>query len=147
MFYNRKYTRGEVRRQVIGAIVGVCLALVLSFWFNTRRDQMMTNHPSGPFISIPAPVGIDPKTVVIYAPLHCPSFAAKYADEIAKELSKKNIPNSRINNLEFRFTTSELPLKDKIDALLNGDAPIVIVKGKAKGNPAINEVIDEYNRQ
>jgi hypothetical protein len=123
------------------AILAVCYSV--GHWFHASPSGSSTNV-SGEFISIPLPVGVDAKAVVIYAALNCPRAGARRADELERELTRQGIACSRSNTLEFRVSAKDLPQMEKVKDLMNGEIPLVLVKGRAKNNPSLDEIIKEY---
>src|SRR5919198_4039076 len=56
--------------------------------------------PNG-FVSVIMPEGASKNTVMIFAPLNCPSAGAQRADALASELTGRGIPNVRSDTYRF----------------------------------------------
>jgi len=97
------------------------------------------------FIALPSLAGSDPKQVVVFAPENCPKESARRSDELAQSLVQRNIPSVRSDNATFTFLSDPDPgIKARLNAVMNGELPIVFVNGKGKANPTLDEVIAEY---
>jgi hypothetical protein len=99
--------------------------------------------PNG-FVMVPAMAGADPKQVVVFAPENCPSEKAQQADDLARQLSAHNIPTLRSHNVTFTSTDMDPKIGIRLNSVMNGDLPIVFVKGRGKANPTIEDVLAEY---
>jgi len=83
--------------------------------------------------------------VVILGPANCSSAGAQRADSLAKALEKRGIPHTRSN--QMGMLSGERPSKeqmDKVKAVMGGEVPIVFIRGRAKANPSLDEVLSEY---
>ncbi len=88
------------------------------------------------------------EAVIILAPENCPSAMAQRADSLAYSLSNKGIPFTRASRAGFTFTENpSRVLFDKIDSVMGGEGPVVFVRGRAKANPTLEEVVAEYGAQ
>ncbi|HEV2612258.1 MAG TPA: hypothetical protein VGU61_18495 [Noviherbaspirillum sp.] len=95
------------------------------------------------FVTLPPFDGAQGKQVVIFAPENCPEDGARRADDLASQLSRMGIPVVRSQHANFSLTDSSAA--NKVMAVMNGEIPIVFVKGRAKANPSVDEVIAEYS--
>ena len=99
------------------------------------------------FVPVQTPASTPPDNVIILAALNCPSAAAKRADTMAQRLTELGIPNSRANHYSASITDpKQLPLLQRTSIILGGEIPVVIVNGKAKANPTVDEVASEFRR-
>lgn len=95
------------------------------------------------FITLPKPTNLDTDKVIILAAINCTKEAAIRADNLADELSRRNIPYTRINRISFQNYDSSI--KKNLDAVMGGPLPHVLIDGKGKANPSLNDVISEFN--
>lgn len=96
------------------------------------------------FVPLPAPAGVDPKRVILFAPEYCTSEAARRTDDLARGLADRGIPCARSQTANFEFIDPDPAVVKSVDVVMNGDVPIVFVGGRAKANPTLAEVIAEY---
>ena len=95
------------------------------------------------------PDGARSNTVIILAPVHCPSDAAQRADALAAYLSDIGIPNVRSSS--YRATRDNPTPEQQADVeraitVLDGEIPAVFINGVAKSNPSAEEIVLEYER-
>ena len=109
--------------------------------------KLQASADSYGFVPVLLANGAPQNTAVILAALNCPSAQAKRADAMAARLSELGIPNARANNYSVANVTREqAALMEQTSAVLGGEIPVVIVNGRAKANPTVDEVISEYRR-
>ena len=98
------------------------------------------------FISLPSLANAAPKQVVVFAPENCSKESAQRSDSLAQQLTHRNIPSVRSHDVTFTASNPEPGVQDRLNSVMNGEFPIVIVNGKGKGkaNPTLDEVIAEY---
>jgi len=96
------------------------------------------------FIALPSLVNADPKQVVVFAPENCPKEDAQRSDALAQQLVQRNIPSVRTHDVSFTSSDPDPGIGARLNSVMNGELPIVIVKGKGKANPTLDEVIAEY---
>jgi len=104
--------------------------------------------PSG-FLPVAMPDGAGDNTVVILAPLNCPSDAAVRADELSSRLTRLGIANVRQNRYQssaVNATSEQRAALDRAVNVLNGEIPAVFINGMGKANPTTEEVAAEYER-
>jgi hypothetical protein len=83
---------------------------------------------------------------IVLAALNCPSAQARRADALATQLTRLGIANQRANSYFASITSrDQMPLVERTNAVLGGDIPIVIINGRAKANPTVEEVQSEYS--
>ena len=120
-------------------------------WWSERRTATETAEATSPtgFVTAAMPAGAAPDTVLILAPLNCPSDGAQRADRLADELGSRNIPVRRSSQFSLQAEGNDDELRARIDrsvAVLNGEIPAVFVNGMAKSNPSVEDVVAEYRR-
>lgn len=99
--------------------------------------------PTG-FIELPPATGGNPAAVTIVAPENCPEEGARRADSLADDLARKGIPVARAHNVNFSIPNNDMAVANKVMAVMQSEIPIVLVNGKAKSNPQLEEVLAEY---
>lgn len=119
----------------------VVSALAFQYW---STHQSTTGPSANGFVSLPTLVGGTPGQVVVFAPENCPSEAAARADTMAQQLASRNIPSLRSHDVSFAATNPEPGIGERLNAVMNGELPIVFVNGKGKANPTLEEVLAEY---
>ncbi len=108
---------------------------------------------------------LDPNSVVIVAPLNCPSLSSRKADALAQQLIKLGIPTVRTDTyrydspfvlMKFERTDSEIAASNaKIDAefkvmgetLKIASRPEIFIRGNMvmmQANPSVSQVVAEY---
>lgn len=108
---------------------------------------LLASANSNGFIEVRMPDAAPPHTVLVFAPMHCPKEGARRADAMARQLSAMGIPNIRTSEYRARgFSPDEKTLMDRTTAVLGGAIPAVMIDGKGKSNPTIDEVAAEYRR-
>jgi hypothetical protein len=131
-------------------IVGL-IALAHQVWTSEQRARVERNallHAnSNGFIDVLMPDAAPPHTVLVFAPVHCPSNDAQRADAMSKELTKMGIPNIRAANyFASSLTRDQIDLINRTYVVLGGAVPTVMIDGKGKANPTVEEVVAEYRR-
>lgn len=93
------------------------------------------------------PDGANPRTVLIFTPVNCPSDWAQRATALLDDLRREGIPAQLSSRYSVRIidpTPEQKQALKRFDALNKKDGPIVLVNGRAKANPRAFEVIAEY---
>jgi hypothetical protein len=142
---------GFARLLIILAIVG----FAIQWWKGRDADSGTATtalsgeaSPNG-FVPAAMPDGVPPDTVVILAPLNCPSDGAQRANSLAGELEGRRIRVIRTSRYSARGDAANPDRRASLDqavAVLNGEIPAVFVNGMAKSNPSADEVVAEYRR-
>lgn len=128
---------------IVGVLVGAGY-----FWWNGRGNDLADaeKSPNG-FVAAVMPDGVPPDTVVILAPVNCPSDAAQRADALAAELGSKGIRTIRSSSYSSEIaepTDAQQAGLERAVAVMNGTIPAVFVNGMAKANPTAADVVAEY---
>jgi hypothetical protein len=120
------------------------------FW--KKADRLDANG----FVTLPAADGHDDQHVYIVAPQNCPGDAAQRAEQMAGQLGISGIPAVRTHSVDFsqlraqaranQLSESMIKQAQRMNDIMQGPLPIVFVRGRAKNNPAPEEVISEYKR-
>lgn len=96
------------------------------------------------FVALPPAEGADGRSVLVIAAENCPHEDAQRADSLAGDLSGMGIPVVRAHNISFSFSGTDSAVTNRILSVMNGPLPIVIVHGRAKSNPSLEQVVAEY---
>lgn len=114
------------------------------YYWDTRRADAGGTSPSG-FSPMPPLAGAAPDGIVLLAPEGCPMDGGVRADLLAQALSDRGVPFTRSNkaNLTMDWSPNSAEL-ERVNAVMQGEVPIVFVRGKAKANPTLEEVLAEY---
>ena len=108
------------------------------------------------FVTLPPADGHGINSVYIVAPENCPSDAAQRADGLARDLGTAGINPVRTELVDFgqlraqaqadSMPQSMIDQALRINNIMTGTLPIVFVRGRAKNNPTLKEVVAEYKR-
>jgi len=124
----------------------VVLAL-LGFGYHqwSQRERAVAAAASPPshtgFVALPAVAGANARVMVIAAE-DCPEAAARRADDLAERLARDGIAVTRTHNVSFPAVNGEDELQ-RVNRVMQGELPIVIVHGRGKANPTLDEVLAE----
>lgn len=134
-----------IRLLILAGVVGLGY-----HWWQGRGDAP---YPQGEsrsgFIPVLMPAGAEPDRVLILAPINCPSEDAQRADELAAQLTRMGIPNTRSSSYSLAVDNPTREQKERMDravVVMNSEIPAVFVNGMAKANPTAEEVAAEYAR-
>jgi hypothetical protein len=110
-----------------------------------ERDLASVADSNG-FVPIATAPDSARNVAIVLAALNCPSAQARRADALATQLTRLGIANQRANSYFASITSrDQMPLVERTNAVLGGDIPIVIINGRAKANPTVEEVQSEYS--
>jgi hypothetical protein len=96
------------------------------------------------FVALPPVAGASANTVLVIAAQNCPHEDAQRADSLAEGIAGNGIQVVRAQDVSFEFASADSSMTERIMNIMNGPLPIVIVNGRAKSNPSLDEVIAEY---
>ena len=127
----------------------IAIGGVVRVWHSHERavsaHELEAIGDSNGFVPVQMPDGAARDTVLILAPVNCPSAGAKRADALAARLSALGIPNVRTNQYAISATTRDMQSGiQHAAAVMNGDIPAVMINGRGKANPTADEVATEY---
>ena len=81
--------------------------------------------------------------VTIMSPPHCPSTDARRARALGDSLARAGIPHEMKS--EISFTLTDPKEAERVQQFMGNVAnPLVLVRGWAKGNPTLDQVIAQY---
>lgn len=129
--------------KIIKLLLLISLAVTaFNYWQerNLDGDDYVSEYG---FISLPKPTHLDTDSVIILAAKNCTKEAARRANQLASDLDNRNIPYTRANRIGFKNVDPSI--KKRLDSVLKGPLPIVLIDGRGKANPTLNEVLSEYD--
>jgi hypothetical protein len=130
------------------ALVVVIAVVGYNNWRQHNQAKIMASastRQSTPFVALPAVRGQSSSDVLIFAAENCPYEAAQRADRLAAELSRNGLRVVRIHQISFDTSNVDQAEINQLNALKNGELPIVFLHGRGKANPTLQEVLSEYN--
>jgi hypothetical protein len=131
-------------------IIVAALGFAADWWSGHKGTAPATAQvsPNG-FVPTVTPNGAPANTVLVLAPLNCPSAEAQRADALSQELTRMGIRNVRSSSFSLSVpnpTDEDKAGVDRAVAILNAGAPAVFINGMGKSNPSAEEVVSEYDR-
>jgi len=132
------------------ALIAVLLGGGVHVWHHHQHAvierELAAVADSNGFVPIATAPGSARNVAIVLAALNCPSAQAQRADALAAQLTRLGIANQRANNYYASITSrDQMPLVNLTNAVLGGEIPIVIINGRAKANPTVEEVQAEYS--
>lgn len=102
-----------------------------------------TKGPGG-FVPVPPALGLTGDVVTIVTAPTANEVAAARGDAIAKALSAKGVPVLRAQQVNFAGAAGDSVSTARAMLIMTGEQPVVLVHGKAKSNPTLDEVLVEF---
>jgi len=99
------------------------------------------------FVALPTSNFGRSANVVVLAAEGCSEDAAQRADTLTGELSRLGVPVVRAHDIRFEQLDPRVDDVGRINAVMNGALPIVLVRGRAGNNPSLDEVLAEYRQR
>jgi hypothetical protein len=99
------------------------------------------------FITLPASNFGRSANVVVLAAEGCSEDAAQRADALASELSRLGVPVTRAHDIRFDQLDPRVDDVGQINTVMKGTLPIVLVRGRARNNPTLDEVLAEVRQR
>jgi hypothetical protein len=65
--------------------------------------------------------------------------------QVAEQVAMKNMPHKLASSISFQ-PTQEAELVRAWQSVSAGPPPIVVIHGKARSNPTIEQIVDEYSQ-
>lgn len=99
------------------------------------------------FVSVIMPAGAADNTVIVFAPPNCPSDAAQRAYYLQRRLSEMGIPAVMSSSYRMEIvnpTREQEAALRRTNTVMGGEIPVVLLRGKGKANPTVEEVANEY---
>jgi hypothetical protein len=99
------------------------------------------------FVQLPANAMDDLNTVSVFVPTGTDPEQVRRAQRLMNELAKKRIPFKKKEEFDLQLSGEGNSFASrKIQAIMQGEAPIVAVKGWIKANPTNDQVMDRYRK-
>jgi len=128
-------------RWILAAVV---LGIGWQIWHRYQAaEQPVVAKSAIGFVKLPLPEGMDADSIVVFSPEDCPSDAARRADALVSSLASKRISVVRAHHATFDIRDQETA--DRVHSVMEGPIPVVFVRGKAKANPSVEEVLVEFH--
>ncbi len=120
-----------------------------NYWRQHRQEHPSgssseLSRSSGGFVSLPAVRDQSPSAVLVVAAEDCPHEDAQRADRLAEDLSRSGLPVVRTHAIAFEIPNGGPADLDRINQVMTGELPVVFVRGRAKANPTLEEVLAEF---
>ena len=134
--------------KMVIALIAV-LAMSVHFWreHNDARTVQANTDTHG-FIAVPMPPGVAPGMVLIFAPENCPKEGAQKARSIAEQLTQRGVSNqltSHYPGLVYEPSPEMDAAVKRLNIVMTGEIPVVLVNGRGKANPSLEEVVAELS--
>jgi hypothetical protein len=124
-----------VKRLFVG---GFCvLAAGYGFQGGTKRSAIAG------FVAVAAPDQAQSAQVLVIGP-SCNSAAGVRTRQLAAQLEQAKIPYKHTNSFSIS-NPQDFEGISRLNQVMQGDAPVVFISGRAKANPQFQEVATEYN--
>jgi len=133
--------------------LALLLAIAAGAYNYWRQHQAPRAHEGGHesasdsangFVPLPPVRGQSPSAILVVAAEDCPHDDAQRADRLADDLSRSGLPVVRIHDLTFDVPGGGSADLERINAVMGGALPVVFVRGRAKANPSLDQVLAEY---
>ncbi|MEQ1518728.1 MAG: hypothetical protein ABL931_19780, partial [Usitatibacteraceae bacterium] len=111
---------------------------------NQSTMTAVSSVSSRGFVALPAFSGSSSRGVIVFAPDECPEEAGRRADELVGTLERNGVPVVRSSSVNFNTQNSSPEEVQRLMNVMNGELPIVVIRGKGKSNPPVAEVLAEY---
>jgi hypothetical protein len=132
-----------VGKVALGAVVAVAV-LTLAGKIRQRTALSLPATAGAAGFILLSPDDAANNTVIIMAPPNCPSLDAQRARALGDALARTGIPHQLKSELGFTcHDPDEMARVQKFMAQVTN--PLVLIRGRAKGNPTLDEVIAEYH--
>jgi hypothetical protein len=134
------------RLLIVIALVGVGV-----HWWQDRSDEQALRAltTSAGFLPVPMPPSAARNTVIVFAPINCPREGAQRARELVQKLDERGIANQLTDHYgaqTFEPNPETEAAFKRLNIVMTGDIPIVLVNGMGKANPTVDEVVSEFKR-
>src|SRR4051812_23254610 len=99
------------------------------------------------FAAMPQVEGQNARTVYVVAAQNCPREEGQRTDRLAADLARRGIPVDRTHSAQFSFNAQpDNVVMETINKIMAGPLPVVFVRGRAKSNPSLEEVVAEFSQ-
>ncbi len=127
--------------------IAAVLGLGYKLWSGHQQEALLqagTASSLSGFVPVAMPGGARSGVVMVFAPVNCPSDAARRADELAAGLTRMGIAVQRSSHFSTETTNPSAEQQAQLQrtvAVLNGGIPAVFFNGMGKANPTLDEVV------
>ncbi len=86
---------------------------------------------------------------MIFAPDNCPREGSQRAAALVQQLSELGIANVRTSRYGAQVFEPNPEIEAsfrRLNVVMNGEIPIVLINGMGKANPSVDQVVAEYWR-
>ena len=134
------------RLLILVGLVGASVA----FWHkHSDGKALKAMATANGFLPVPMPDGAARNTVLVFAPLNCPREGAQRAKALVQKLNDLGIANVMTDHYGaqvFEPNAETEAAYKRLNAVMSGEIPIVLVNGVGKANPTVDEVVSEVRR-
>ena len=126
------------------------IAVAVNWWQDRQQREWLAamTSPDG-FLPVPMPSQAKRNEILIFAPENCPREGAQRAEALHQgltELGLRNVRTSRYASQALEPSAEARAAYERLNAVMTGEVPIVLVNGMGKANPTLEEVVAEYRR-
>jgi len=111
-----------------------------------QRQAILANADPSGFLALPPPDGVNPNEIIILAARNCPRAGARRARAMARALADRHIPHALRDHINFELPPGSQPEIPGLNLVMNGATPIVLIHGRGKANPTLDDVLAEYTK-
>jgi len=131
----------------MGLIKIIIFLVALGYGAQYVRDHYMdsdsdTKSPNG-FMPVPSVDGLTGAAVIIVTAPGSPDEVVARGNKLAFALLEKGIPVLRAERVNFASGGNSVAAATAM-LTLSGEPPLVLVRGRAKPNPTLDEVVREF---
>jgi hypothetical protein len=132
-------------------LVVVALVAAGVHWWQAHSEEkaLRALTTAGGFLPVPMPEGAARNTVMVFAPLNCPREGAQRARAMVQKLNDLGIANVMMDHYGAQVfepsPEAEAAFK-RLNVVMTGEIPIVLINGMGKANPTVDEVLAEFRR-
>jgi hypothetical protein len=132
----------------VGGLIKIILFLVaLGYGAQFVKDHYIdgvaeTKGPGG-FVPVPSAQGLRADAVTIVTAPGASDDAVARGNKMAAALKEQGIPVLRTHQVNFSGGADSVAAARAV-LLLSGEQPVVLVRGRAKPNPKLDDVLLEY---
>lgn len=114
-----------------------------------ERTELHALTSTNGFVPVPMPLGASQNTVLVFAPLNCPREGSQRANALIQKLTEAGIAAVKTDHYgsqAFEPNPETEAAFKRLNTVMTGELPIVLINGMGKANPSIEEVSSEFRR-
>lgn len=130
-------------------IILVALGVVGLLWQGLPGGGIEAHRNESGFAPVVMPEGAPTTAVIVFTAPNCPSEQARHAQELAAELAELGIPvhrTSRYTAQVDRVDRDQRAALRRTQTILEGDSPVVFVRGVGMNAPSVDAVVAQYRQ-